>query len=113
MCGLMPGYVTVGTSAYRRCVPYMPDMSWLGEPPTKAIADRYEVARVIRHRAAIAQDLVKREKLEAKALEISRTWTENPKQKARVAEKLNAINAKIAGLGSCKCDICNGNDHGE
>ena len=38
-------WVTTDGGIHRRVIPYMPDMSWLGPPPTERQALRYEVTR--------------------------------------------------------------------
>lgn len=40
-------WITVGGSQHYRVVPYMPDMAWLGAPPSDRMAARYEVHRGI------------------------------------------------------------------
>lgn len=100
------GYVTVGGSQHQHgVVPYMPDMSWLGAPRTERYAQHYEVARVIRHREALAAE---RQDLERQLVDLAGAFLETPRQRERATARINELQAKLQHR--CACDICSAGD---
>jgi hypothetical protein len=84
-------YITVGGTTRSGVIPYMPEMSWLGDPPTEQQSQRYELKR-----AAIIAD--NRHNIEAQLETLARTFTETPKQRKRVNARLNELHAEKARL---------------
>lgn len=89
------GWITLDGGTHRTVTPYAPDMSWLGEPPTSRQAERYELARVIAHRGAVAAE---RAPLERRLDDLAGD------EDRRYAREINALHA--AASKRCACDIC-------
>lgn len=95
------GYITVGGSHHYTVTPYMPDMSWLGEPPSSRMAARYEVSRRTAHRAALTAE---RSKIQAALDAEAKNFVETPHQRQRQTARINELQAQLSTC--CECDIC-------
>jgi len=84
-------YVTVGGTTRNHIVPYMPDMSWLGDPPTEQQSARYEIKRA----AVVAAS---RRALDSELDSVAKTFVETPRQRKLVNAKLNELHAQKAKL---------------
>ncbi len=94
--------ITVGGSHHYRVTPLMPDMSWLGEPPSSAAAGLYERRREGLHLAAVAAE---RAELERRAVDIATSLDGySAKRRQRLAAELNEIHRQLRA--PCACAWC-------
>lgn len=92
--------ITLGGSHHYRVVPLMPDMSWLGEPLSARMAQRYETARVIAHESAVR---IERAELCRQADDLARELDcyDGTRREAMRAQ-LNALHERLGAR--CNCD---------
>jgi hypothetical protein len=93
----MTRYVTIGGAHSRRVTEVTADMAWLGDPPTDEQAQRYERVRQGRHIAAVYLESSALA-TESRQLMIDISAAESPVRRAKLIERLQAVNAQASRL---------------